>query len=206
MPQQRDRRRSHHDSEPPSESVRDSREISADSLLKEYREEAEARRAAQARAEALELELVALRAEPAARGPSFGNLKWWMVALGTVTAVCAMLGGILEVIAKVRELDRPVASAAQVVDVKQDLTDRDAREAKRDADEKKRHEDEDQRARLLGAFMCALGFRAKGLDCDSALRQVDFEAQPLSSPNKVHAAPTWKTRSTWPSPPDAPDL
>jgi hypothetical protein len=57
----------------------------------------------------------------------------------------------------------------------------------------------DQRSRILGAFLCAQGLRAKGLDCDAAKRSVEFDPQPLNP----HGAPVlWKTRSKWPTPPD----
>lgn len=202
------------DSNPPprseAESMRDSREITTDSLLREYREEADARRAAETRERLLEAKVARLTERQDAEGAnaigpsvSLGSAKWWLLVMGGITALCAALGGVLEAASKIREWQRPVASAAQVVDVKQDAQAAGTRAAKAAADAKMATDASNQRARITGAFLCAQGLRAEGLDCDALLKLVQFQAQPLN-PNKVHSAPTWHTSSWWPPLPDPP--
>lgn len=197
-------------SEPPMrDSKRDSGEVRTDTLLDELYQRDQARRQAEARAAELERQLEVLlakrvEAEPETlrpRAPSLGNAKWWLVALGTVGTLAATIVAVLEIATKLRDWRDPPASAAQVAEIQVENTKRAEAQAKKDELDQKRRDNEDQRARLLGAFMCALGFRADGLDCDSALKRVDFEQQPLN-PNKVRSAPTWKTRAPWPAPPD----
>jgi len=175
-------------------------------LLTEQKTKTEA---AEARARSLEAKFEALLEKDAegarAVGPTFslGTAKWWLLVMGGVTALCAAVGGVLEAAAKIREWDRPIASAAQVVDVRQDAQAAGTKAAKAAADARAAAEASDQRARITGAFLCAQGLRAEGLDCDALLKLVQFQAQPLN-PNKVHSAPTWHTSSWWPPLPPPP--
>lgn len=166
--------------------------------------------AAEARARLSETKFAALLERDAegahAIGPTItlGSAKWWLLVMGGITALCAAVGGVLEAASKIREWERPIASAAQVVDVKQDAEAATTKAAKAAADSKAATAASDQRSRITGAFLCAQGLRAEGLDCDALLKLVQFQAQPLN-PNKIHSAPTWHTSSWWPPLPAPPD-
>lgn len=186
---------------PPKDPMRDSGEISQDTLLDEYRNEAQARRAetearkaAEARARDAELKLAAAESGVHAQGPSLslGSARWWVLVLGALA-----IGGPLSA-TQIREWFRPSVTPAQVQALREDL------QASRDsiADLKKTlatsAQNDAKRWTLLLAFACSQGFRARGLDCDAVQKYADFEQQPLTGPNKVRGAPQWKAGTNWP--------
>lgn len=194
---------------------RDSGEVRVDTLLDNLFEAGEEKRKAQEALAASKREVEALRAAAAGqllsatrphserpRGPSIslGDAKWWVLV---ITALVGS-GGLSALVVKWHELDRPTASQAQVVDVRQDVKDGSDAAKKRDETIAAIAKANDQRARIVAAFLCAQGLRAEDLDCDALLKLVPFQAQPLN-PNKVHGAPQWHTSSKWPPLPEPPD-
>jgi len=192
--------------------LRDSRETTQETLLNEYREAAEARRAAEAkaaeaeaRARAAELKMAAAEAAKqdaesgvTALGPSFslGSAKWWVLVLGALCMVGSCAAN------QYREYMHPPVTAAQLEDVHSHIRELGAKVGK--ADESSVAAEDKNRGRwaIAISWLCVQGLRARNLDCDAAQDEVEFAPQPLSS--KVHGTPQWRTSSTWPALPPPP--
>lgn len=183
-------------------SVRDSQEVSTDSLLRELaskateaRAEQAARRAAEKRAHEAELKAQAAESGVNAQGPRFslGSAKWWAIVLGalalTPTTVTQVKGWFAPA-----PVSAPQVDALKISIDELNKTTRATNEtlAKRDANDAKRWT-------LAAAALCAQGFRARGLDCDAVQKYADFQPMPLVGPHAVRGAPQWKADATWPA-------
>ena len=108
-----------------------------------------------------------------------------------------LLAGSPGAVALYQSVTAPKPAAVPVVDdVRSTVKALQADASARAQADTKRLEREAVRMRVLTAFACAQGLRARRLDCDALLRDVDFAAQPLNP----KSPPTWKTQETWPEP------
>jgi hypothetical protein len=167
----------------------DSREVTQETLLQEYKGEAEARRAAEARAQAAEARAAAAEQGVTANGPkvSLGSAKWWAVIIGAI-AIAAP---------QVKELVRPSASAVQIVAVSEKVDAIGKRLDARDALLVTEGKADARRWTISAAFLCSQGFRARGLDCAAAQSYADIQPVPLMPKGK----PEWKATAQWPTVP-----
>jgi hypothetical protein len=180
---------------PPARPAReklDSREVSTETLLEEYKGEADGRRAAEREAAELRLKLAAAESGVTAYGPkvSLGSAKWWAVIIGAI-AIAAP---------QVKELVRPSASAVQIAAVQESITAIGKRLDARDALLVTEGKADARRWTISAAFLCSQGFRARGLDCDAAKAYADIQPVPL----QPKGAPQWKAGAAWPTVPIPP--
>ena len=178
---------------PPQRGKLDSREVTTDTLLAEYKGEAEARRAAEAREADLKLQLAAAESGSKAVGPkvSLGSAQWWVLVIGALAAAFAAAGPPL------REWARPSASAEQISAVQSDLKSISARITAREETVLASAAAEAKRWTISAAFACSQGFRARGLDCSAAQSYADIQPVPL----QPKGAPQWKANAAWPTVP-----
>lgn len=174
---------------PPPRGKLDSQEVSTDSILQQYKGEADARRAAEARAQELELKLAASESGVTASGPkvSLGSAKWWAVIIGAI-AIAAP---------QVKEMLRPSASAVQIAVLQDKLDGISKRLDTRDASLVTIATADAKRWTISAAFLCSQGFRARGLDCAAAQSYADIQPVPLVPKGK----PEWKATAQWPTVP-----
>lgn len=179
---------------PPAREKLDSREVTQETLLAEYKGEADARRAAEARASELELKLAAAESGVTAYGPkvqaSLGSAKWWAMIIGALAIA----------VPQVKEVLRPSASAAQIAAVQVGLTELGKRLDTRDAALVTLDKADARRWTISAAFLCSQGFRARGLDCPAAQAFADIQSVPLVPKGK----PEWKAGASWPTVPIPP--
>jgi hypothetical protein len=174
---------------PPAREKLDSREVSTETLLEEYKGEADARRAAERKIADMELKLAAAESGVTAYGPkvSLGSARWWAVIIGAL-AIAAP---------QAKELIRPSASAAQIVALGQAVDKVDAKIAAAAAAGATLDKADARRWTISAAFLCSQGFRARGLDCAAAQAYADIQPVPL----KPKVAPQWKATAQWPTVP-----
>jgi len=173
----------------PARAKLDSREVTTDTLLAEYKGEAEARRAAEKALSEARLKLAAAESGVTAQGPKFslGSAKWWVLVLGALVLAAP----------QIKELTSPSASAEQIRDVNQKLDGITKRLDDGDAAGKAIDKADAKRWTISAAFLCSQGFRARGLDCAAAQAFADIQPVPL----QPKTAPQWKATAQWPNVP-----
>lgn len=190
------------------ESVRDSQEISTDTLLAELasknaeaRAATAARQAAEKRAHEAELKAQAAESGVNAQGPRFslGSAKWWAIVLGALALMPTT-------ITQVKDWFAPApVSAPQIDALKASIDELNKTTKATNETLAKRDENDGKRWTLAAAALCAQGFRARGLDCDAVQKYADFQPMPLTGPHTVRGAPQWKADATWPALPVPPE-
>ncbi len=188
--------------------VRDSQEVSTDSLLRELASKADeartehaARRAAEKRAQEAEMKAMVAESGVTAQGPRFslGSARWWVLVIGALALTPTT-------ITQVKGWFAPAPISAPQVDALRQSLDELSRTVKTTNETlAKRDENDAKRWTLAAAALCAQGFRARGLDCDAVQKYADFQPMPLTGPHTVRGAPQWKADATWPALPIPPE-